>query len=89
MAVRTARAHCDDAMLVSDVGSALFGLSEQNSDLHFLDKVIVVLALVLGLGDPHQASLAQQSLIRLLAEGLRPAVGHAVQPFQGLPGCSE
>src|SRR5215207_8480880 len=74
---------------MSDVGSALFCLSEQKSELHLLGKVIVVLALVLGVGDPRQASIAQQSLIRVLAEGLRPAPGHGVQPFQGLPGCSE
>ena len=89
MAVRTTRAPRDDATPVSDDGSVSFCLSEQKSELHLLDKVIVVLALVLGVGDPRQASIAQQSLIRVLAEGLRPAPGHGVQPFQGLPGCSE
>ena len=42
----------EDATQVSDVGSVLFCLSEQNSELHLLDKVIVVLALVLRVGDP-------------------------------------
>jgi hypothetical protein len=31
----------------------------ETSDLHLLDKVIVVLALVLGIGDPRQAAIAQ------------------------------
>ena len=84
MAVRTARAPCDDATQASDVGSALFCLSEQKYELHLLDKVIVVLALVLGVGDPRQASIAQQSLIGLRPELLRLMVGHGVQPFEGL-----
>src|SRR6185503_19535897 len=44
----------DDATQVSDVGSVLFCLSEQKSELHLLDEVIVVLALVLRFGHPRQ-----------------------------------
>ena len=64
---RAAIAPQNGATQASDVGSALFCLSEQKYELHLLDKVIVVFALVLGVGDPRQASIAQQSLI-----GLRP-----------------
>ena len=64
---RTARAPCDDATQVSDVGSVLFCQSEQKSELHLLNKVIVVLALVLRFGHPRQTGIAQQSLV-----GLRP-----------------
>ena len=60
-------APCDDATQVLDVGAVVLCLSEQQSELHLLDKVIVVLALVEGIGDPRQASIAQQALI-----GLRP-----------------
>lgn len=36
--------------------------------LRLLDKVIVILPLVPGVGDPPQTSIAQQSLIRVRAE---------------------
>ena len=41
---------------------------ERESALRLLDKIVVVLALVLSGGDPRQASIAQQSLIRGRAE---------------------
>jgi hypothetical protein len=58
----------DEATQVWDLSSLLFRLSERRSGLRLLDKVIVVLALVLGFGDPRQASIAQQLLIPVRAE---------------------
>ena len=49
--------------------------SAQKAELDLLDKVVVVLALVLGVGDVRQTRIAPQLLIRVLAEGLRPCEG--------------